>query len=139
MEGAWSCYRGGTFNGLIMVMLQKRSLYWKVNGHTEVVFWRENGHVTVVVSLMEREWSCYGGGQFNGGRMIMLEGWSVLWRENGHSTEVASLMEENGHVTEVASLMEGELSCYRGGHCKGRRIVMLQFNGGKMMLQRWPV
>ena len=21
---------------------------------------------------MEREWSCYGGGQFNGGRMIML-------------------------------------------------------------------
>ena len=32
--------------------------------------------------------------------------------------EVASLMEENGYVTEVASLMEGELSCYRGGHCK---------------------
>ena len=27
MEGAWSCYRGGTFNGGIMVMLQKRSLY----------------------------------------------------------------------------------------------------------------
>ena len=40
-------------------------------------------------------------------------------------------MEENGHVTEVVSLMEGELSCYRGGHCKGRRIVMLQFNGGE--------
>ena len=33
----------------------------------------ENGHVTEVVSLMEREWSCYGGGQFNGGIMIMLE------------------------------------------------------------------
>ena len=49
--------------------------------------------------------------------------------------EVARLMEENGHVTEVASLMEGELSCHRGGHCSGRRIVILQFNGGKMMLQ----
>ena len=43
MEGAWSCYRGGNFNGGIMVMLQKRSLYWWGNGHTEV----------------EREWSCY--------------------------------------------------------------------------------
>ena len=42
---------------------------------------------------MEGEWSCYGGGQFNGGRMIMLEGWSVLWRENGHFTEVEILME----------------------------------------------
>ena len=61
------------------------------------------------------------------------------WRENGHSTEVASLMEENGHVTEVASLMEVELSCYRGGHCKGRRIVMLQFKGEKMILQRLPL
>ena len=56
--------------------------------------------------------------------MVILRRWAVLRRENGH-------------VTEVASLMEGELSCYRGGHCKGRR--MLQFNGGKMMLQRWPV
>ena len=33
--------------------------------------------VTEVVSLMEREWSCYGGGQFNRERMFMLEGWSV--------------------------------------------------------------
>ena len=33
---------------------------------------RWNGHVTEVVSLMGREWSCYGGGQFNGGRMINL-------------------------------------------------------------------
>ena len=96
-----------------MVMLQ--------NGHTEVVLWSENGHVTEVVSSMEREWSCYGGGQFNGGRMIMLEGWSVLWRENGHFTEVFTLMEgewscyggchfngrEYGHVTEVVTLMEG--------------------------------
>ena len=35
MEGEWSCYRGGHFNG-------------------------ENGHVTEVVTLMEAEWSCYG-------------------------------------------------------------------------------
>ena len=51
-----------------------------------------------VVSLMEREWSCYGGGQFNGGRMI---------------------------VREVVSFMEGELSSYRGGHLNGGRMVML--------------
>ena len=38
---------------------------------------------------MEVEWSCYGGGQFKGGRII---------------------------VTDVASLKEGEWSCYRGGH-----------------------
>ena len=24
-------------------------------------------------SLMEGEWSCYGGGRFNGGRMVMLQ------------------------------------------------------------------
>ena len=59
----------------------------------------ENGHVTEVVSLMEREWSCYVGGQFNGGIMIMLERWSVLWRESGR---------------------------YRDHQFKGRRMVMLQ-------------
>ena len=75
---------------------------------------------------MKGVWSFYINRKFNGGRMVMLRRWAVLRRENGH-------------VTEVASLMEGELSCYRGGHCKGRRIVMLQFNGGKMMLQRWVV
>ena len=57
----------------------------------------ENGHVTEVVSLMEREWSCYGGGQFNGG--IMSERYSVLWRESGR---------------------------YRDHQLKGRRMVMLQ-------------
>ena len=41
---------------------------------------RGNGHVTEVVSLREREWSCYGGDH-------------VLWRENGHFTEVFTLME----------------------------------------------
>ena len=63
---------------------------------------------------MEREWSCYGGGQFNGGIMIMLERWSVLWRESG---------------------------CY-GGHQPGghQRVRGGQFNGGSMfMLHRWSV
>ena len=32
----------------------------------------ENGHVTDVACLMEGEWSCYRGGHFNGGRMVML-------------------------------------------------------------------
>ena len=41
-----------------------------------------------MLGLMEGEWSCYGGGQFKRGRII---------------------------VTDVASL-EGEWSCYRGGH-----------------------
>ena len=33
--------------------------------------------VTDVESVMEGELSCYGGGQFNGGRMVMLQKWSV--------------------------------------------------------------
>ena len=45
--------------------------------------------------------------------MVMLQRQSVKWRENGH-------------VTEVACLMEGEWSCYRGGHFKGRSMVMLR-------------
>ena len=48
MEGAWPCYRGGHFNGGIMVMLQKQSLYW-----------RGNDHVRDLVSLMEGERSCH--------------------------------------------------------------------------------
>ena len=63
---------------------------------------------------MDGEWSCYGGGQFNLGRIAMLQ-------FNGR---------DNGYVTEVAILMEGEWSCYRSGH----------FNGGRMViLRRWPV
>ena len=81
MEGAWSCYRGVHFNGRRMVMLQKRSLYWIENGHTEVALWTENGHFTEVLTLMEGQWSCYGGGQFKGGRMVMLQKWSLYWRE----------------------------------------------------------
>ena len=48
---------------------------------------------------MEREWSCYRGGQFNLGRMI---------------------------VREVVSFMEGEWSFYRGAQFNGGRMVMLQ-------------
>ena len=44
---------------------------------------------------MEGEWSCYGGGQFNGGTMVMLRKMSLEWREKGHvrGSEVVSLME----------------------------------------------
>ena len=52
MEGAWSCYRGGQYNGGRML-------------------------VTEVASLNEGEWSFYKGGQFNVGRMVMLQRWSV--------------------------------------------------------------
>ena len=44
------------------------------------------------LALMKGEWSCYRGGKFNGGRMVLLQKWS-------------------------ACLMEGKLSCYRGGKC----------------------
>ena len=39
----------------------------------------EGGRIVMlqVVSLREREWSCYRGGQFKGGRMVMLQKWSV--------------------------------------------------------------
>ena len=49
-----------------MVMLQRWS-----------VLRRENDHVREVHTLMEGEWSCYGGGKFN-----------------GHITEVVTSMEE---------------------------------------------
>ena len=39
---------------------------------------RENGHVTEVAFLTEGEWSCYRTGQFSGGRMVMLQQWSLL-------------------------------------------------------------
>ena len=60
-----------------MVTLQRWSVYWK-----------ENGHVTEVVNLMEGEWSCYGGGEFKGGRMVCYRGgmfngggWFVLFND----------------------------------------------------------
>ena len=50
----------------------------------------------VVASLMEGEWSCYRGGLFNGGRMVMLQfkGGRII-------------------ITEMASLKEGEWSLQR--------------------------
>ena len=56
---------------------------------------------------MEGEWSCYGGGQFKGRRMVTL-----------HFNR-----RENGHVKKCC-LMEGAWSCYRGG----------QYNGGRMLI-----
>ena len=52
MEGEWSHYRSGHFNGGKIIMLQR----WE---------------------LREGEWSYYSGGQFSGGRMIMLQRWIV--------------------------------------------------------------
>ena len=81
-----------------------------------------------MVSLIEKEWSCYGGGQFNGGKMVMLQKRSLYWMENGDTEVVSS--RENGHAMEVASLMEGKWFCYKG----------CLFNGGGMvMLRRWSV
>ena len=89
--------------------------------------WKDNGHSTEVANLMEGEWSFYGGGQFKGGRMMMLR--------------AASLME--GELCyRCDQFNRGKWSCYRCGHYNGWGIFMLQgqFNGGKMvMLQRWPV
>ena len=56
---------------------------------------------------MEGDWSCYKGGQVNGGRMVML--WRPFWIENGHVTEMAILEaggQFNSHVTEVEWLLQ---------------------------------
>ena len=44
---------------------------------TWLVYWKENNHVREVTSLMQGEWSCYRGCQFNGGKMVMLQKWSL--------------------------------------------------------------
>ena len=49
---------------------------------------------------MEGEWPCYRGGQFNGGRMVMLRRWPVF--------------------------KEGEWSCYGGGKINKGRMTMLE-------------
>ena len=41
------------------------------------IYFRGNGQVTEVASLKEGKWSCYRGGQFNGGSMVMLQRWLV--------------------------------------------------------------
>ena len=79
MEGEWSCYGEGQFNGRSMVILRRLSIFWRENGHvTDVVSLRmgENGHVTEV-TLMEIDGSCYRGGLFNGGIIVTLRRWSI--------------------------------------------------------------
>ena len=49
MEAEWSCYSSGHY-------------------------WKENGYLKEVVNLVEGEWLCYRGCQFNGGRKVMLGG-----------------------------------------------------------------
>ena len=69
--------------------------------------------------FMEGEWSCFRGGQFNGGRMVMLQKWSLYWMENGH-------------VTDVVSFMDGEWLFYRGAHFNGHMYILLS-----SMVNRW--
>ena len=78
LEGEWSCSGEGQFNGRSMI-LRRLSIFWRENGHvTDVASLRmgENGHVTEVTSV-EIEGSCYRGGLFNGGIMVMLQRWPV--------------------------------------------------------------
>ena len=72
----------------------------------------------IMVTLIKGEWSCYRGGQFKGGRLVMLH---FNGRENCDVFNGGSIVmvqrrpvkcRENGHVTEVVSFMEGEWSCY---------------------------
>ena len=71
---------------------------------------------------MEGEWSCYRGGHFNGGRMVMLQTWSLYWRENGH-------------VMDVVNFMDGEWSFYRGAHFSGHMYISLSMvNPGVLFL-----
>ena len=89
------------------------------------VQWRKNDHVREAASLIEGEWSCYGGGQFKGGSghvivFSLMEEWSSYG--GGQEGE----WRENDYVREVASLMEGEWSRYGGGQFSGQRMVMLQ-------------
>ena len=62
---------------------------------------------------MEGEWLCYGGGQFNGGRMVMLPRWSLMegeWLSYG-----GGRFSGGKHNPEVITLMGGKWSGYRGG------------------------
>ena len=75
MDGAWSCYRSGHFNEGRMVISHKSKFNgWRMVMLQWVVLRRENGHVTDLVSLMEREWSFYGSGQFNGREWLCYRG-----------------------------------------------------------------
>ena len=72
---------------------------------------------------MEREWSRYRGGQFNGGRMVMLQ---RCLMEGAWSCYRGQYNGGRMLLTEVESLNEGEWSFYRGGQLNGGRMVMLQ-------------
>ena len=62
-----------------------------------------------MITLMERKWSRYRGGQF---REVE---WSYYSGENGHVTKVVTNGGRKG-MLQKWSLMEGEWLCYRGGH-----------------------
>ena len=82
-----------------------------------------------VVSLMEGEWSCYRGGQFNRGRMVMLRevvimGVMMRWRL---STRVLCLICYGSIVL-----------CYGRGQFNGRSKVMLGGQEGEWsLMQQW--
>ena len=69
MEGEWSCYRSGQFNGRWHG--RYRGCQFNINAGRMVMLQR--------VSLMMGACSCYIyiGGQFNGGRIVMLQKWSL--------------------------------------------------------------
>ena len=55
-EGKWSCYRGGQFNGEMVILGGGHFNEGRmVMLHKSPVQWRENGHVTEEVSIMEGE------------------------------------------------------------------------------------
>ena len=112
--------------------------------------------VTEVASFKEGEWPSYRSGQFNRGKMVMLQRWLVYCRENSHVTEVVTLMEGKWSCYGGGQFREGEWSYYVGGQFNGGRMIMLQSwivscrenghitevvtNGGRrVMLQRWSV
>ena len=75
---------------------------------------------------MEGDWSCYGGGQFKGGRMVMLQRWSLM----------------DGEWVSYGGLVEGEWLCYRGDHFNGGKMVRLQVGSywkENSHLTGWPV
>ena len=71
---------------------------------------------------MEGEWSCYRGGKFKGGRMVMFHLNAGGGGVGGGGGRMVML--------QRWFLMEGAWSCYRAD----------QYNGGRMvMLRRWSV
>ena len=56
-----------------MVMLRRWSIQWRENGLTEVVSLMEGEWSRYGGGQVEGEWSCYRGCHFNRGRMVMLQ------------------------------------------------------------------